>query len=243
LRRTGSWIFVTLFFAAIGPGSPSVAAQAAEGASADSLAETPIAWSATYASRYSFQGLDYSEGRSVLQPQVSGSLQGLTLTAWGNLDQTRRELNEIDLSLQRDWSLARLSVALGYAHLRYPQRDWDPTHEVFADLTVEAPLEPSLSVHWDVAAGLGRHWALGVSHTVPWRGGSVALATRLYVHDHYYELTGMPALETSLSASAAWGSIAVQPTLSWIWTWANGDFRDDQAVRGGWVVAIQCSSR
>ena len=242
MRRAGSWVFVSLLFCGVGAGSGSPSA--AEDASSDSLAETPITWSATLASRYSFQGLDYSEGRPVLQPQVSGSLRGLTLTAWGNLDQTRRELNEIDLSLQRDWSLKQLSVTLGYAHFRYPRhRDWDPTHEVLAELTVEAPLEPSLSVHWDVAAGLGRYWALGVNHVIPWQHGSMALATRLYIHDHYYELTGIPALETSLSANATWAGISVQPTLSRLWTWPNGDFRGDQAVRGGWVVSLLCSSR
>lgn len=241
--RRSRILIATLSFLVFGPGSSSMAALAAGDVPADSLAESPIVFSATYASKYSFQGLDYSEGRPVLQPQVAGSLRGVTLTAWGNLDQTRRELNEIDLSVQRDWTLARLSGAVGYVHLRYPHRGWDPTHEVFADLAVAAALEPSLSVHWDVAAGSGRYWSLGVNHTIPWRGHSAAFATRLFIHDHYYDVSGIPALETTLSATTDWGRISVQPMLTRLWTWANGDFRADQAVRGGWVVGLQCSSR
>ena len=245
MRRSPPWILATLLFcgAPAGPGSPFVTSVAAGDAPRDSVAEAPLAWSAIYASRYSFQGLDYSEGRPVLQPQVSGSRQGITLTAWGNVDQTRHQLNEIDLGLQGEWSLKRLSAGLGYARLWYPHRDWEATHEVFSELTLKAPLEPSLSVHWDVAAGLGRYWALGVNRTIPWRGGSVGLASRLYIHYHYYGLTGIPALETGLSATTSWGSISFQPTLSRLWTWGNGDFRGDQAVRGGWVAGLLCSSR
>ncbi len=241
MRPTHCWFFASLIVCGAGadPGVPG----AAEDASSDSLAEAPIAWNATYASWYSFQGLDYSQRRPVLQPQVSGSLRGFTLTAWGNMDQTRRELNEIDISLQQDWGLRAVSVGLGYARLQYPHRDWEPTQEVLAELTAEAPLHPSLSVHWDVAAGSGRYWALGVNHAIPWQQGSVALATHLYFQEHYYELTGIPALETSLCASTAWAGISVQPTLSRFWTWPNGDFRNDQAIRGGWALSLLCSSR
>jgi hypothetical protein len=241
MKHTGFWIFVALVTGSLC--AASAAAIAEEVAATDSLAEPPIAWSATYASRYSFQGLDYSAGRPVLQPQVSGTLRGFTLTAWGNMDQTRREIDEIDLSLEREWTLPRTTVSLGYEHLRYPHRDWTPTNELIADLAVEAPLEPSLSVHWDFAAGTGRYWGLGVNRPIPWSRGMVTLATELYYQDHYYGMSGIPALETTLSAATHWGNLSVQPTLSRQWTWPNGDFRDDLAVHGGWVVGLQFASR
>ncbi len=243
MSRSGFWILVALVFCmATSPGSPLAGVAAAEQVRPDSLPEAPIVWSATYASRYCFQGLDYSDGRPVLQPQVSGRIHGTTLAVWGNLDQTRREPNEIDVSLQRDWTLGRSSGLLGYTHLRYPNRDWEPTHEAFVELALVAALEPSLSIHWDVAAGTGRYWAFGVSHEVPWRGGALGLASKLYVHDHYYGLTGIPAVETGVSVTGPWAGISIQPTLARLWTWSNGDFREDQAIRGGWVVSLVCSS-
>ena len=74
----------------------SSAASAAEAASGGETGESaPSAasfeWSTLYASRYAFQGLDYSEGRPVFQPSASASMQGFTLGLWGNADQARRE--------------------------------------------------------------------------------------------------------------------------------------------------------
>jgi len=243
MRRTARVQGLIVIVVACGLGSSDLAARAADTTAADSVAEAPISWGATYASRYSFQGLDYSEGRPVLQPQGSATLRGFTLTAWGNMDQARHELNEIDLSLEREWALAPLSGALGYTHLRYPHRDWAPTHEVVADFALAALLEPTLSVHWDVAAGAGQYWTLGLSHTLPWHGASMELGSHLYFQDHYYGLTGIPAVETNASATLNWGGVALQPSIARLWTWANGDFRGDQAVRAGWVVGLQCSSR
>jgi hypothetical protein len=71
--------------------------------------------STTYASRYSFQGLDYSEGRPVLQPTVTASLLGFGAGLWGNIDQTRREINEVDATLQREFEAPRISGSVGYA--------------------------------------------------------------------------------------------------------------------------------
>lgn len=245
IRAARFWIVAAFL---CGPAGPRAALADTLGAPAgeppDSLGahEAPLAWSATYASRYRFQGLDYSQGRPVLQPQVSGRLRGITLALWGNLDQDRRELNEADASLQGDRDFGSLSGALGYTYLRYPHRDWEPTHEVFADLALAGPLQPALSVHWDVAAGRGRYWTLGFSHDIPRRGATVGLAAKLYAHEHYYGMTGIPALETSVSVMASWAGILFQPSLARLSTWENGHFRDDQTVSAGWVLSFTCSS-
>jgi hypothetical protein len=219
-----------------------VGAAVADAAKPDSLVEKRVSWSATYASHYSYQGLDYSSSRPVLQPQVSARVLGSTLALWGNMDQATHELNEIDLSVQRDWSLHALSGDLGYTHLRYPNRDWDPTHELFVDLNLAAPLDPSVSMHWDVAAGAGRTWALGVEHEFPVKPVALDLATKLYVHGHYYAMSGIPALETSLKGSVGGGGLSIQPTVSRLWTWPNGDYRGIAAVRRSWVIGIIVAS-
>jgi hypothetical protein len=208
---------------------------------ADSLSEDRIFLSALYASRYSFQGLDYSSSRPVLQVSVAGIVKGQWLSAWVNLDQARRECNEIDLSVQHDWQIGRLSGALGYTHLRYPHRNLAPSHELFAALDLDSPLDPSLTLHWDVAAGAGRYWTLGLDHEFVLHSIGLRLSTRLYAHDSYYDVTGIPAFEAGLVASTAIGKVAVQPTVLRLWAWPNGDFRGNEMGRGPWVVALALS--
>lgn len=239
------WILAALIGTAWGPRStlaePS-AAPSAGPADSSQAPETPLAWSVTYASRYCFQGLDYSDGRPVLQPQMSARFRRITIGIWGNLDPARGELDELDLSCQAELALDRFSGALGYVHLRYPHRDWEPTQELFADLALEAPLQPSLGVHSDVVAGRGRYWTLGLNHEVPWRGAGLALGAKLYVHEHYYGMTGIPALEISAGITVARARLSLQPLLSRYWTWPNGHFRGDQAVNAGWVFGLTASS-
>ncbi|MEK7347609.1 MAG: hypothetical protein AABZ94_01925 [Candidatus Eisenbacteria bacterium] len=203
-----------------------------------------IEWSATYASRYSFQGLDYSEGRPVLQPQVTCGLNRFSLSVWGNLDQTRGELNEVDGTVQRDWGRGPLSGALGYVYLDYPNRpDWKSSQEVFADLSLDAPLQPSVSVHWDVDQGRGRYWAFGLGHELSGSKASLGLTSKLYVHEHYYQMTGISGLETGVGVTAAWGRFALQPSLTRLWSWENRDFRDAEATKPGWVLSLTVSPR
>jgi hypothetical protein len=212
--------------------------------SADSLAprNVQLEWNATYASWYSFQGLDYSQGLPVLQPQVSASLHGASLTLWGNLDQSRRELNEVDATIQAEREAGPVTYALGYGYLHYPHRDWEATHELVADLGFAGPVQASLNVHWDVAAGLGRYWTLAMSRDATLHKVTGSLGAKLYMQEHYYDLSGFPALETSLGVSAPWAGLVLQPSLSRIWTWENGDFRGDQAIASRWIVSLSFSS-
>lgn len=201
-------------------------------------------WSTLYASRYAFQGVDYSEGRPVIQPSASGSLRGFTLGLWGNADQARRELNEIDVTFQRNFEHGPLSAGLGVEYLRYPHREgWLPTHETYLDLALASPLQPSLSVHWDVDAGAGRYWTLGLGHEFKTPRTTFALSTRLYAHEHYYGMTGVPAWETALSLSTPAGPLILQPSLARTWAGPNGDFRGEFAIPPGWVLGMTVAPR
>lgn len=217
---------------------------ASEALDAPDARSPTLGWSAAYASRYSFQGLDYSEGSPVFQPSATVSLRGFTAGLWGNVDQTRGELNEIDATLQREFKRGPLSGALGYAHLRYPHREgWTPTHETYLDLSFDAPLAPSLGVHWDVDAGAGRYWTLGAGHEFENARGTLGLSAKLYAHEHYYGMTGIPAFETGISFSSAVGMLAIQPALARVWAWENGHFRDDLAIDAGWVASLNVSPK
>lgn len=202
--------------------------------------EPRFEWGVAYASRYVFQGLDYSDGQPVFQPQLTARLGRYSAIVWSNLDQDRRELNEIDVSLQGDWENDGLSGDFGYTHLRYPHRGlgWEPTHELYADLELDRPLQPSISVHWDLDQGHGRYWTLGLSHEMSAAKSVIQLSGRLYAHDGYYDLTGLPCFEAGVGFSRGWGRLSIQSGLARQWTWENGDFRGDNAVPAGWVATV-----
>lgn len=224
-------------------GAATVAPEAAEGGTAPANAPE-FSWSAVYASRYSFQGIDYSDGRPVLQPSASVALRGLTAGFWGNVDQTRREFNEVDLTLQQEVGRGPVSAVLGYAYLHYPNRtDWAPTHEAYLDLGLEAPLAPTLSLHWDVDAGAGRYWTVGLVREFGLPAVTVALSTKLFAQEHYYGMSGIPALETGIALTGNWGPFEFQPAVGRQWTWENGDFRDDLALEPGWLVSLGIAPR
>ncbi len=187
----------------------------------------------TLASRYLFQGLDYSDGRAVLQPNVNLGHGPFTANVWANYQVNIGELNEVDLSLKVGKSFGVLSAAAGYMNLQYPNRpDWDPSQEIFTELAVETALSPTLSMHYDFDAGQGSYTTLGISQSV---GSSVTVASNLFYQSQYYELTGFPAAEFKVSASRRFGAYTLTPAVSYFATWANGDFRGDSAVPSNWL--------
>src|SRR5258706_11264946 len=99
------------------------------------LRSITASFDATAASRYLFQGIDYSDGRSVLQPNLVANLGPFSAVCWANYQVDLGDVNEVDLSLKATRSVGPLSVSPGYTVLRYPNRvGWDPSQEVFADL-------------------------------------------------------------------------------------------------------------
>jgi hypothetical protein len=202
-----------------------------------------VSWSATYASRYSFQGFDYSDGRPVLQPEVTGTLGALSVSLWGNLDQGRGELNEVDGTLRLGWTVGGVSAAAGYANLQYPNRPgWSPSQELFTEIEAGATLAPSLALHWDVDAGHGLYGALGLGAERALGGVAWGLATRLYAQHRYYGTSGISGLETSAGAGLSWRDLAWRAELARLWTWENGGFSAAQAIPGGWLFRLTLSS-
>lgn len=81
--------------------------------------------------------------------------------------------------------------------------------------------------------GRGGYWAFGVGHEIPLRSAAIPLAAKLYVLDHYYDLTGISAVETRAGIQRAGGSVTWEASLVRLWTWENGDFRATEAVAPG----------
>lgn len=195
----------------------------------------------TVASRYLFQGIDYSDGRSVLQPNVVVSHGAFAAVLWANYQPNLGDVNEIDASLKITKAFGRLTVSPGYTYLRYPNRvDWAPSQELYADLSVVSPLSPTLSVHQDIDAGDGTYATLGVSQTV---AASFTLASNLFYQHHYYEMTGVPAVELKAGTSFPYGGMTLAPAVSYMATSHNGDFRGGAHIPAGWLVAVNVSPK
>jgi len=223
-------------------GEPPAVSKGAEPDSASGDEPVRFEWEATYASWYSFQGLDYSDRRSVSQPEVSVTMRGVSIAVWGNIDHSRGELNEVDMTLQWGWEGDRFSGGLGYMNLQYPHRpDWEPSQEVFGEVAFGGPLDLSASVHWDVDAGRGRYWEFGLGKELSAKAVAILLATSVYVQDDYYGMTGVTAVETRIGVRREWGGVAWEPSLARISAWENGDFQGANAVSTGWLFRLSVS--
>ena len=210
----------------------------------DEAIEPQVSWSATYASRYSFQGFDYSDGHPVLQPEVTGTMGVVSLSLWGNLDQIQGEMTEVDATVRAGWTVNALTVGGGYANIQYPNRvGWSPTQELFTEIAADLPLAPTAEVHWDVGAAHGLYGAVGLGAERSFGGVTCGLGSHLYAQNKYYGLTGISGLETSIAAGVSWRGIAWQGELARLWTWENGDFRSMQQIAGGWLFRFTLSSQ
>ena len=213
-------------------------AQSSQEATEESNRKVSVSYDVLFASKYLFQGFDYSDSRGVAQPSVSVGFSDFTFNAWGNFQPDLNVMNEIDLTVKYTRELKGFSVSPGYMALRYPNRDWDPSQELFVDLGVTAPLNPTLSVHYDFDAGKGSYSTLGVSHEVK---APITLGANLFYQNQYYEMTGFPSAEIKASASMSIGVLGFTPSLSRFFSWENGDFSGDAKVPESWLFGVSFS--
>jgi hypothetical protein len=221
----------------------AAALDAAPPSDSPAMPATSIEWGVTYASKYLFYGgFDYSEGKPVFQPQATAGWNGLSLQIWSNCDQARREVNELDVTIQHDWQRGRVSGVVGIAHLQYPHRDWRPTQELIGTLALKAFLEPTLDLHWDVAEGQGGYWTAGLSRGWSIPRASFSVTSKLYGLEHYYRLSGMTALETGVTVTSEWAGLSFESSLQRQWTRANRDLVGESRISPGWLLALTVAS-
>jgi hypothetical protein len=244
------WALIAVAFVLFAPLS-GAAAQTAGGAAPNAAnpavtpaPEAPSKWysgsyTVAFASRYLFQGLDYSDGKPVLEPELDFSAGQLTAKCWANHDLNQGVSNEFDLSLEHGWTSGKLSGAVGYTHLHYPHRDgWDPSQEFYVSIAREGKIHTSLAVHYDFDAGTGTYTTLGVNRSVERPFGTVTAGVNLFHQAHYYAATGIPAAELNVNLSKSIGKIALTPSVSRFVTWENGDFRGPLAIASAWVFSL-----
>jgi len=200
-------------------------------------------WDATLASKYIWQGFDYSDGGSVLQPEAYLAVNNFSATVWINHDIDTNKTDELDLYLQYDWSLENYALSAGYAYYDYPQNephrdDWDASQELYLDISVDNKFNPSLSIHYDFDAGEGAYYALGVSHDYEVATKNLSLAANLFYHNNYFDTSGIPSFEINASTNFDAGSFTISPSISYFHTWENGDFRGANAVPDVWLFSV-----
>lgn len=196
-------------------------------------------WDITVVSKYLFQGIDYSDGEPVIQPEVILTYKDLSAILWMNYDLHTRDSTEYDLYLQYSREILDFSLTAGYAHYNYPHREgWNPSQEVFIEISHSTLLNPSLSIHYDFDAGKGLYSTLGISHGIETSLGDLSLGMNLFHQNHYYENTGFPSAEFNGSLGYSIGSFTITPSISYFLAWENGDFEGDNSVPDTWLFSI-----
>ena len=194
----------------------------------------------TFASRYLFQGIDYSNAKPVFNPEADLTAGPLKAKLWINHDLDLGVSNEFDLSVLREWTAKKYSFTTGYTYLWYPHRDgWDPSQELYLEASREGILNPTLSLHYDFDAGMGSYSTFGLSRSIERPFGSVSLGANIFYQDHYYGLSGIPASEWNVHVEKSVKKTTITPSISRFVTWSNGDFRDENAVKSNWLFSLQ----
>jgi hypothetical protein len=199
-----------------------------------------FSWDVTTASRYLFQGQDYSDGHPVVQPELVFGYKSLTATIWGNQDLREGQVNEYDASVEGAIDAGPYSLSAAYAQLRYPNRvdDPEPTQEFCFSVARKASLNPSLEVHYDFDQGRGIYSTLRLNQPFKVARLPLSLGLVLFRQDHYYAMTGFPSAAAEAGMSFDLGKFTIAGTLSRYAAWENGDFRGPAAVPDCWLFSL-----
>ncbi len=128
--------------------------------------------------RYIFRGYEIGSNSVVIQPALSVSYKGFSLTLWGNIDSNEhstqsfspdndghKSFNEIDMTFSYTYGIERLSLTGGYIY--YGTKYTAETEELFISATYDMFLKPTLSIYRDINEYTGTYINLSVAHSVP----------------------------------------------------------------------------
>lgn len=127
-------------------------------------------------SQYIWRGFELSQDSLVIQPSLTVGYKGFSMNMWGNLDteyyaNDTNEFNETDLTLGYDGSVGKLGYSLGYIYYALDGLD---SQEVYAGVSLDTLLSPSLTIYKDMDTFPSWYFLLGVSHGIA-LGGDVSL--------------------------------------------------------------------
>ena len=125
--------------------------------------------------QYVWRGWTFSEESMVIQPSMTVSYKGFAANLWGNLDTEQYDAtasetnswNETDLTLSYDWSMLDLDFGVGYIY--YALDGVDDSQEVYAALSKDILLTPTLTIYRDYDSFPGWYMTAEISHSFPLR--------------------------------------------------------------------------
>ncbi len=147
---------------------------------ANTYAEDKVTGSASVGvfNRYIFRGYEIGSHSLVIQPTLSVSYKGFSLTLWGNIDSNEhltqsfspdneghKSFNETDLTLSYTYGIKRLSLTGGYIY--YGTKYTAETEELFISVSYDMLLKLTLSIYRDINEYGGTYLNLSVAHSVP----------------------------------------------------------------------------
>lgn len=128
--------------------------------------------------RYIFRGYEIGKSGLVIQPSLSASYRGFSVTFWGNLDTNQRNTktatfsnefkkgwDETDITLSYTYTRDKLSLTGGYIY--YGTKYADETEEFFISAAYDIVSKPTLSIYRDINSYTGTYINLSFSHSVP----------------------------------------------------------------------------
>lgn len=117
-------------------------------------------------SKYVWRGYALSDSSIVIQPSISAGYKGFGLNLWGNLDtdyyDIGKDFNETDLTLSYDKSFDMVGLSLGYMYYGLEGED---SQELYAGLSLDTFLAPTLTVYRDYDTFDSWYLLLGISHS------------------------------------------------------------------------------
>ena len=176
-------------------------------------------------SKYIWRGQNLLDG-PVLQPQGCLTYAGWTGTVWANYDLDKGdEWTEIDYTLDYTTSLGIvsssleiLSASVGYTYYTFPPLRHHPelgvhddSHEVYAGLSLDALLSPSLIAYYDFGQGDGMYYEAAIAHSFSLGAPVLSLGGSVGYND------GQWGYDSSLSAALLSVGLDVPVTKGLTW--------------------------
>ena len=230
----------------------------------------------TALNQYIWRGYELSRNSVVIQPSMTVGYKGFAVNLWGNLDTNpyfsgtggtkySNTWNETDLTLSYTKTLGLFNVGGGYIYYALGALNKDAVkradaQELFATVSLNTLLSPTLTVYKEVSSYRQWYFLLGVSHTFE-LNPVVSLklgASASYLQSTYADATlfnagagygGYPKFDGNALATndkysnfhdgvnsasqpiKATGFITVTPTVSYIFP-LSGDAKDEMKGQG-----------
>ncbi|MFI4913377.1 MAG: hypothetical protein ACIAQZ_17095 [Sedimentisphaeraceae bacterium JB056] len=127
--------------------------------------------SVDYNGKYIWRGQLLSDD-PVLQPGIGFGIGNLYLNIWGNMGTTEYsgnsgEFNEVDYTIDYSDAITDvLGYSIGAIRYDFPNTGFDATTEIYAGLSLDTVLSPSVTVYYDIDEADGVYVSFGVGHSI-----------------------------------------------------------------------------